>query len=216
VDRPLSVVKLAVGLTGGIGSGQSTAAEFLRGLGASIVDTDEISHQLTGPGGAAMGAIRAAFGSGFVTRQGALDRQAMRSMVFADARARSRLEGILHPAIRRAADAALANAQGPYAVVVIPLLYETRGYLDRLKRVLAVDCPPALQLRRASARSDLAEDEVRVIMAAQWPRWRRLQMADDVLWNGGEKADLERQCQRMHESYCRMAEASATIPANPG
>jgi dephospho-CoA kinase len=101
-------------------------------------------------------------------------------------------------------------------VVVIPLLFETRGYLDRLGRVLVVDCPPGLQLRRAAARSDLAEDEVRVIMGAQWPRWRRLQMADDVLWNGGEKADLERQCQRMHESYCRMAEASATIPANPG
>jgi len=209
-------VKLAVGLTGGIGSGKSTAAECLRGLGASIIDTDEISQKLTGPDGAAMGAIRAAFGSGFVTRQGALDRPAMRSMVFADARARSRLEAILHPAIRRAADAALAHAAGPYAVVVIPLLFETRGYLDRLGRVLVVDCPPGLQLRRAAARSDLAEDEVRVIMGAQWPRWRRLQMADDVLWNGGEKADLERQCQRMHESYCRMAEASATIPANPG
>jgi len=69
---------------------------------------------------------------------------------------------------------------------------------------------------RMAALGGLAEDEVRVIMGAQWPRWRRLQMADDVLWNGGEKADLERQCRRIHESYCRMAEASATIPANPG
>lgn len=209
-------MRFTVGLTGGIGSGKTTASECLESLGASIVDTDAISHRLTGPGGAAMGAIRAAFGSGFVTRQGALDRDAMRSMVFADARARSRLEAILHPAIRREADAALARADGPYAVVVIPLLFETRSYLDRLNRVLVVDCPAALQLRRAAARSDLAEDEVRAIMGAQWPRWRRLQMADDVVWNGGERSDLERQCERVHRSYCEMARASATIPANPG
>ena len=205
----------AIGLTGGIGSGKSTVASYLRSLGAAVIDTDEISHRLTGPGGAAMGAIRAAFGSGFVTSEGALDREAMRALVFADPKARARLESILHPAIRRAADAELARAQGPYSLVVIPLLYETRGYLDRLARVLVVDCPEALQVKRTTGRSGLLEDEVRAIMAAQWPRWRRLQLADDVVWNGGDEADLRARCDEVHRSYCESALGSATIPANP-
>jgi dephospho-CoA kinase len=205
----------AVGLTGGIGSGKSTVAALLRSLGAAIVDTDDISHRLTGPGGAAIGAIRAAFGSGYVTSVGALDRDAMRSLVFADPKARTRLEAILHPAIRRAADAELAQAKGPYALVVIPLLFETRAYLDRLARVLVVDCPEFLQVRRTAARAGLLEDEVRAIMAAQWPRWRRLQMADDVVWNGGEEAALRPQCEWVHRAYCEGALASSTIPANP-
>jgi len=204
-----------VGLTGGIGSGKSTVAAYLKSLGAAVVDSDEISHRLTGPGGGAMGAIRAAFGSGYVTTDGALDRDSMRSLVFADPKARARLESILHPIIRRAADAELARAQGPYALVVIPLLYETRSYLDRLGRVLVVDCPESLQVRRTVARAGLLEDEVRAIMAAQWPRWRRLQMADDVVWNGGEEEGLRAQCDRVHRSYCERALPSSTIPANP-
>jgi dephospho-CoA kinase len=180
-----------------------------------VVDSDEISRRLTSPGGTAMGAIRAAFGSGYVTSDGSLDREAMRSLVFADAKSRARLEAILHPAIRRAADAELARAEGPYAVVVIPLLFETRGYLDRLARVLVVDCPEFLQVRRTEARSGLLEDEVRAIMAAQWPRWRRLQAADDVVWNGGDEASLRSQCDRVHHSYCERTLASSTIAANP-
>src|SRR6476620_2465144 len=121
---------LLIGLTGGIGSGKTTVAERLGSLGATIVDTDEISRSLTGPAGAAMEAVRAAFGARFVATDGALDRAAMRALAFEDPAARARLEAILHPAIRARADAALAAARGPYAVVVVPLLFETRGYLD--------------------------------------------------------------------------------------
>ena len=199
----------AYGLTGGIGSGKSTVAALLQSMGASVVDTDDISHRLTGPGGPAIGAIRAAFGSGYVRSDGALDREAMRSLVFADPKARARLESILHPAIRRAADAELARAPGPYALVVIPLLFETRAYLDRLARVLVVDCPEVLQVRRTAARAGLLEDEVRAIMSAQWPRWRRLQMADDVIWNGGDAAALAAQCDRLHRFYLGNAGAIA-------
>jgi dephospho-CoA kinase len=125
----------------------------------------------------------------------------MRALAFNDPAARARLEAILHPAIRAAADAALAAARGPYALVVVPLLYETRGYLDRVARVLVVDCPEHTQVERTAARSGLAPAEVRAIMAAQWPRWRRLQMADDVVWNGAGPAALEPQCGRLHVLY---------------
>lgn len=192
---------LVVGLTGGIGSGKSTVAERLARLGATVVDTDEISRHLTGPAGAAMQAVEQAFGARFVTAEGALDRTAMRALAFEDANARFRLEAILHPAIRARADSLLAEARGPYAVIVVPLLFETRGYLDRVARVLVVDCPERLQASRTAARSGLDSSEVRRIMAAQWPRWRRLQMADDVIWNGGDEGALAPQCARAHAFY---------------
>ena len=197
-----------VGLTGGIGSGKSTVAERLAALGASVVDTDEISRHLTGPAGAAMDQVRKSFGERFVARDGSLDREAMRALAFEDPAARSRLESILHPAIRDEADRRLAGARGPYALVVVPLLFETRGYLDRVERTLVVDCPEALQVERTMRRSGLAESQVRAIMAAQWPRWRRLQMADDVIWNGSTPEALAPQCERIHAEYAKSARAS--------
>ena len=202
-------MKLAIGLTGGIGAGKSTVAERLAALGASVVDTDEVARHLTGPAGAAMEALRAEFGAAYVTREGALDRDAMRSLAFEDPKARARLEAILHPAIRAESDARAAAAQGPYLVMVVPLLFETRGYVDRVARVLVVDCPEDLQLARAMARSNLAESQVRAIMAAQWPRWRRLQMADDVIWNGGAAEALSAQCERLHRRYVDLARKTA-------
>lgn len=194
-------MKPVIGLTGGIGSGKSTVADFLAALGASIVDTDEISRALTAANGAAMEALAEAFGARFVTPAGALDRAAMRALAFEDPAARARLEAILHPAIRAEADRALEGASGPYAVIVVPLLFETRGYLDRVVRTLVVDCPEELQASRTAARSSLSPDEVWRIMQAQWPRWRRLQMADDVAWNGGDEASLQAQCIRLHTFY---------------
>lgn len=211
---------ITVGLTGGIGSGKTTVAARLEALGAAVVDTDEMSRRLTGPGGTAMARLREAFGARFVGADGSLDRPAMRELVFEDAVAREKLEAILHPAIREATDRALAQISGPYAVVVVPLLFETRGYLDRAERTLVVDCAEELQVARTARRSGLALEAVKAIMAAQWPRWRRLQLADDVVWNGGEAKDLEAQCERLHRFYCsldrRRIVNAGTLPHNPG
>ncbi len=196
---------ITIGLTGGIGSGKTTVAQRLEALGASVVDTDEIARALTASGGAAIERLRVEFGARYVGADGALDRAAMRDLVFEDPLARSRLEAILHPAIRAAADAALTRATGPYALVVVPLLFETRGYLDRVARVLVVDCPEELQVARTAARSGIEPADVRAIMRAQWPRWRRLQNADDTVWNGGGAAGLEAQCARLHRIYARIS-----------
>lgn len=191
-----------VGLTGGIGSGKSTAAGFLARLGASVVDADEISRSLTAAGGAALGPLREAFGEAMVPTGGALDRNAMRALAFADPAARARLEAILHPLVREASARKVAAATGPYAVLVVPLLFESGSYAGRLDRVVVVDLDEALQVRRTVARSGLAPEEVRAIMAAQWPRWRRLQAADEVLWNGGDPGQLLAQCERLHARLC--------------
>jgi dephospho-CoA kinase len=200
-------VKPLIGLTGGIGSGKSTVAARLESLGAFVVDTDEIARHLTGPAGAAMQSLRAAFGAKFVAPDGSLDREAMRALAFEDPGARARLEAILHPAIRAAADERLAGATGPYAVIVVPLLFETRGYLERVDRTLVVDCPEDLQVERTVRRSGLDAAQVRAIMAAQWPRWRRLQLCDDVIWNGAAPGDLAPQCERLHAEYMKMGTA---------
>lgn len=188
----------AIGLTGGIGSGKSTAAAILAGLGAQVVDADEISRALTAPGGDALPALREAFGERLVPAGAALDRAAMRSLAFSDPAARARLEAILHPLIRDETSRRLAAATGPYALLVVPLLFESGSWTSRVGRVVVVDLAESLQVSRTVGRSGLAQAEVRAIMATQWPRWRRLQMADDVLWNGGGLEELRAQCERLH------------------
>jgi dephospho-CoA kinase len=201
-------VKLAVGLTGGIGSGKTTVGDRLAALGATLVDSDAISRALTAAGGAAIEHLREAFGASAIGADGALDRAAMRELAFADPAARARLEAILHPLIRAESDRARHEATGPYVVMVVPLLFETGGHA-RVSRTLVVDVPEAMQVSRVMARSALAEAEVRAIMAAQWPRWRRLQAADDVIWNGGDAAALGAQCERAHARYVEMSRSRA-------
>ncbi|MBK8321421.1 MAG: dephospho-CoA kinase [Betaproteobacteria bacterium] len=182
-----------VGLTGGIGSGKSAVADSLAALGAIIVDTDLISREMTASGGGAIDALVNTFGPAVLAADGGLDRAAMRQRVFSSPDERLRLEAVLHPRIREESTRRLENARGPYAVLVVPLLFESGTWARRVGRVVVVDCPESLQVARTVARSGLSEAEVRAIMAAQWPRWRRLQAADDVLWNGGSREALQAQ-----------------------
>ena len=196
-----------VGLTGGIGSGKSSAARIFDELGAAVVDTDEISHELTRPGGAALAAIRSAFGEEYVAADGSLVRASMRQRVFSDAAARRKLEAILHPLIRREVLTRVTAARRPYVMIVVPLLLETGAYRDLIQRILVVDCSEDAQVARPMNRSGLAEAEVRAIMAAQAPRATRLAAADDVLLNDGDLAALRRAADALHRRYLALARA---------
>ena len=193
-----------VGLTGGIGSGKSTAAGAFEALGAAVVDTDAISHEITAPGGAAIAAIRSQFGAESVAADGGLDRGRMRGLVFRDPAAKGKLEAIVHPMIREIARARVSAARAPYVVLVVPLLLETGAYREIARRVLVVDCSEARQVERAGARSGLSAGEVRQIMAAQMPRAERLARADDVLDNDGGMDALERQVGALHVRYLEL------------
>jgi dephospho-CoA kinase len=197
-----------VGLTGGIGSGKSRAADAFAALGASVVDTDAIARELTARGGAALAAIVEAFGREALDADGAMDRLRMRERVFRDAVARQRLEAILHPMIRAESQRRIARASAPYVVHVVPLLVESPGYRERVQRVLVVDCPEELQIERVRSRSGLAAAEVRRIIATQVPRAQRLAAADDVLDNSGDAAALEAQVARLHRRYLELARAA--------
>jgi dephospho-CoA kinase len=198
-------VTFVVGLTGGIGSGKSAAADEFARLGATVVDTDAIAHELTRAGGAAIPAVRSEFGDDAIGADGAMDRAKLRARVFADPAAKKRLEAILHPMIRAESERRIGAATGPYVVHVVPLLVESRDYRKLVQRVLVVDCREEVQIARVQARSKLAADEVRAIIASQAPRAARLAAADDVIDNSGAIAALRKQVAALHERYLALA-----------
>jgi len=190
-----------VGLTGGIGSGKSAAAACFARLGVPVVDADEIAHALTGANGAAMPAILMAFGEAARRDDGSMNRSYMREQVFSDTELRQRLEGILHPLILSESQRQLRAAQGPYALLVVPLLFEQPRYQAEVKRSLLIDCDETVQVARVQSRSGLTEQAVRAIMAAQMTRAQRQALADDVIDNSGTLAQLQLQVEAKHQYY---------------
>lgn len=176
---------MRIGLTGGIGSGKSTVAGFLREAGATVVDTDAISRALTLAGGAAMPAIVEQFGAGFVTADGALDRERMRALAFSDANAKRRLEAILHPLITAQALTEAATAASRLVVFDVPLLVESGRWRARVARVLIVDCSVETQIERVLRRPGWTRERIEGALAAQTTRVARRAAADAVLVNDG-------------------------------
>ncbi len=172
-----------VGLTGGIGSGKSTVARFFQTLGVPILDADVISRALTAPGGAAIDDIKNTLGPEFIGNNGGLDRAMARQRIFSDPKTKRALEAILHPMIRANVNSQIAASDAEYAILDIPLLVESGGYQDRIKRIVVVDCDEHLQIERTMARSKLTMPEVKAIMAAQATRADRLRHADDIILN---------------------------------
>ena len=194
-----------VGLTGGIGSGKSAAAGEFGRLGATLVDTDAIAHELTQAGGAAMPQVRRLFGEDYVDASGAMDRARMRALAFRDAAARRKLEALLHPMIRAESERRIAAAAGPYVIHVVPLLVESAGYRQRVARVLVVDCAPEVQAQRVRLRSGLSAEEVARIIGAQIKREDRLAAADDVIDNSGTLDALHKRVRELHTNYLQRA-----------
>lgn len=180
-----------LGLTGGIGSGKSTAAQCLAELGAAVVDADAISRTLTAPGGAAIAAIAAVFGAQAIDATGAMHREVVRAKVFENAALKSQLEAILHPLIRTAVLGAAqkATAAGaPLVVLDIPLLAEGwERWADVVDAVAVVHAPADVRTARVQRRSGLAPEQIAAIMAAQASDAQRLGIAHWVLDNSGDR-----------------------------
>ena len=194
-----------IGLTGGIGSGKSAASDHFAKLGAGVIDTDLLSRELVAPGQPALGEIIDAFGSEILTTTGELDRKRLRERIFADPKARKRLEQILHPRIREAMLERARQSRAHYVVFVIPLLIET-DQQTLVDRVLVIDLPEHLQRQRVASRDGLNDEQITEILATQAGRQKRLDAADDVLSNHGSLADLHRQIENLHRKYLHQSQ----------
>jgi len=181
-----------LGLTGGIGSGKSTVAKMLLDGGAVLIDADAVSRATTAAGGAAIPQIAAQFGPEAITAEGAMDRDAMRLRVFADAAARQQLEAIIHPlvSLESARQTELARLAGCELLVFdIPLLVESKRWRYRLDKVLVIDCEIATQISRVIQRSGWTDEAVKKAIASQATRVQRLAAADLVIYNDGLTLD---------------------------
>ncbi len=196
---------LRVGLTGGIASGKSTAAERFAELGVEVIDADRIARELVEPGAPLLSQVRQTFGEVVVDDSGRLDRRRLRHLVFSDDDARKRLEALLHPAIEHELERRAAAARTPYVVLVVPLLAE-KGWDRLVDRVLVIDLPEAEQLRRLCQRDRISADEARRMMAAQAGRAERRALADDLIVNTGSRKALRDAVDRLHQRYLALAE----------
>ena len=196
--------RFTVGLTGGIASGKSLAADRLDSLGAAVVDTDVISREQTAAGMPALAEIGRQFGADLIRADGTLDRAGLRGQVFSDPAARKRLEAILHPRIRKAAWERAGRTAGSYLVMVVPLLVET-GFTDGIDRVLVIDAPRKLQIGRLRERDGVTRAQAIAILASQASRRQRRAMADDVILNDGTRRRLIGKVDELHALYLRQA-----------
>lgn len=203
---------LRVALTGGIASGKSLVADTFARLGAPVVDADVIAREVVAPGSEGLAAVVDAFGGGVLAADGTLDRARLRRYVFRDDDARRRLEGILHPLIRRRMEERLdehAASGAPYAIAVIPLLVET-GQCGAFDRVLVVDAPTDVQIERVMERDGISEAEARSIVERQAGRHERLAHADDVITNDATidpSSGLEQRVAALDREYRQLAAA---------
>jgi dephospho-CoA kinase len=202
---------LRIALTGGIASGKSTVSALFAGLGVPVIDLDEISREVVAPGTGLLERVIAHFGPAMRQADGSLDRRALRERVFRDERARGELEALLHPAILARAAQRSAAAGGPYQIIVIPLLAES-GSAWQYDRVLVVDCAESLQRARLAKRDGSTPAMVEAALAAQASRATRLALANEVIHNEGDPAELAPQVRELHRQYLQQAAAPAGAP----
>jgi dephospho-CoA kinase len=189
-----------LGLTGGIGSGKSAAAQHFTDLGVHLVDADNAARWVVEPGRPALARIVEHFGDSVLQADGSLNRSALRGLIFQDAEQRRWLEALLHPLIGEEIASYLARAQSPYAILVSPLLVES-GQSRMTQRILVIDVPEALQIQRTMQRDGSSAEQVQAILKAQADREERLRHADDVLVNDRDHAWLQQEVERLHHFY---------------
>lgn len=194
-----------VALTGGVASGKTAVARRFARHGVGVYDADVAAREVVAPGSAALAEIEFVFGAGMIVGDGSLDRRAMRERVFADPAARTRLEKIIHPRVRAWLQRRVGRDRGPYCIIAIPLLVENRSDYAWVDRVLVVDAPESLQIERLLRRDGIDRRHAERMLAAQATREQRLAVADDVIVNDGEEAELDAKVAALHARYLELA-----------
>lgn len=196
---------LTIGLTGGIGCGKTTVAQYFQKLGITVIDADTIAHELVAPKTAAHSEIFRHFGSAILLENGQINRKKLREIIFADAEQRAWLEQLLHPLILQEINHRKKNAHSPYCILMVPLLLEKNIYQD-IDRILVIDADENLQIQRVQQRDQLTIEQVKAILATQLARQDRLKLADDVIENNGNLSKLHKQIDVLHQRYVQLAQ----------
>lgn len=196
---------MIAGLTGGIGSGKSEVSARFERLGITVVDADMIARQVVEPGSLALEKIAEHFGKAIITKDGALDRKQLRSIIFEQSSEKIWLESLLHPIIRAETIAQLNSSQSPYTILSSPLLLETNQH-ELVDRILVVDADENLQVSRASSRDSISPENIQKIMQSQLSRSARCAKADDIIRNHGDLRELQDQVESLHARYLHLAQ----------
>lgn len=196
---------LVVALTGGIAAGKTQVSDRFAARGVPVIDTDQLAREVIAPGTEGLAAVRSTFGEAIMNADGTVNRQALSEQIFSDADARRKLEAITHPRIRARVSAALRELEGPYALVVIPLLAET-GWQDLADRVLVVDAPASLQRARLMQREQIDADQAARRLASQASREQRLAIADEVIDNTATPEALDDAVSALDRQYRAIAD----------
>lgn len=194
---------MIIGLTGGIGSGKSTVAQYFRDCGVLIVDTDEIARQLLEPDQPAFKAVIHHFGKEILKTDGSLDRPQLRTHIFESATDRHWLEALLHPLIKSEV-LAYSKKNHPYFIVEIPLLIEAH-FEDVVDRILVVDCPLELQIERIQKRDGTSIDLIQKMIKSQIDRSTRIKKADDIIENTSDRDALKDKVLALHHYYTKLS-----------
>ncbi|MEW7983877.1 MAG: dephospho-CoA kinase [gamma proteobacterium symbiont of Phacoides pectinatus] len=195
---------LIIGLTGGIASGKSTVTQRFQAHGVPVIDADLIARELVQPGQPALDAISRHFGDAILRIDGTLNRRALRNLMFDNPVEKQWVEQLLHPLIWRRMRHMLEQMESPYAILSIPLLAES-GTVDRVDRILVVDCPEALQIQRVCARDECTRQQAQTIIDSQASRKERLAIADDLITNTSTQSHLEGEVSRLHQKYLNLS-----------
>jgi len=188
-----------IGLTGGIGSGKSTAANILQEMGLKIIDLDQIAQRVTEPGEFAYNKIAENFGTKYFDSNGKLKRKQLKQDIFVSEDLKKRVEFLLHPIIFDECKYQLDNLnKKEYVVIVVPLLFETKNYLKLITKSLLIDCDEELQLKRVIERDDVTEAFAKKIISSQMSRKKKLQLADKVVVNNGNVKHLKDQLEKFY------------------
>ncbi len=195
---------LKIGLTGGIGSGKSTAANFFRTLGIDVIDLDQIARDVVRLGSPALQRICQRFGQTVLNKDNSLDRQKLGKIIFNNPSEKSWLESLLHPLIHDRKQQLVQQSKSAYVVIEIPLLAENKRQSD-VDRVLVIDCDEQQQIKRAVARGQQTEEQIKKIIALQATRAARKALADDIVENHGTTVELEEKLTSIHEKYLQFS-----------
>ena len=191
---------MIIGLTGGIGSGKSAAADFFQNEGISVIDTDQLARKVIEKDTPGYSKVVDSFGANILDNNDSIDRAKLREEVFHDNEKRKILESITHPLVRELMVQKISSSTSPYSIIMVPLIFETNS-AKNYDRVLVIDCDVEIQLARATIRDENPADLIQKIIDSQCSRSERLSIANDVIPNNNSIEDLKKRSLAMHNFY---------------